>query len=256
MMVRMGRSWVVPWVLLVCGCQNVFGVKEVVGDGATSGITFEKSWSAMTGIRTIPTALVNFAEPPADHDLIVVVVAWWHNVPTMVTDNTGMNQYVVLPTTTLSPGGSNLWLYYAYDIVSAPQFSITVVSTPASGGDVGNDELTVVAHDYRGTGTSDGLDGQQAANADGSTAPVVSDCNTITASQSDVMVAALTRDFNGSTSVSDGWNLRASVDAPHDSFMVLATADRMAGPETADPTFTSMRTNGGYSWGCLLASFH
>jgi len=249
----MGRTWVVLWVLLAGGCQNVFGISEVgEGDasGAASGIAFRNQWSALTALGTVPTALVTFDEPPLDGDLIVVLVAWWHNTPTMVTDNTGQNRYVMLPTTALSGGGSNLWIYYAYDIVSAPQFAITVVSTPS-----GNDELAVVAHDYSGVGPAGGVDGQVDADGDPGAMPVVSDCKPITATQADVMVTGLTRDFNGSPAVSDGWHLRTSLNSPHDSFMVLATADRIAGPETAEPIWTSDRTTGGYSWACLTAAF-
>lgn len=254
----MGRTGWVLCALLIGGCQTVFGVKEVGkgGDGGTAGgITFDKAYAnqVATGGTTVQ---VHFDTPPAEHDLVVVFVATWHNAPALVADSSTMNQYTEVPASAVSAGGSNLHMFYAYDIHTMTPFNLTVATTAAPPPNVGEDELTVIAHHYSGAQLTDGRDGQNAANGDGSPNPVVSaDCGNLAVPEHELVVAGMTRDFNGAASVPSPWKLESSVDLSHQQYMVLATADQIVGPGNANPTFSLQHNGDGFTWACLTAAF-
>jgi len=248
------RALAVVYVLAACGCDGVFGLNTVpnpTGDAAPpAGLSFVQDVSTKVQLGGL-TATVPFSQPPAAHDLIVVAIAAYHNTPTLVSDTAG-NAYSELSAEGMTAGGSSLFIYYAADVKKVEQFTITVASM--EGSDI-DDELSVDALEYHGAQASSPLDRMQSHSGAGSTSQVDEDCLPLQVTGAEIMVAALTRDFNGSTIPAPGWITRGSIDLDHTMYAVLTTADRIAADEIAHPEFSSEHNADGYTWACLWATF-
>ncbi|MBV8762718.1 MAG: hypothetical protein JO257_35870 [Deltaproteobacteria bacterium] len=247
---------VVALLTLVAACDGVFGLNTVplaadgTGSGSASAYTFVqvKSQFAMMGDSSLMIPLLTV---PRAGSLLVVAVGSFQNLPTAVVDSAG-NNYTMVPANPQSQGGSHVALFYASQIHTRAPFTITVTTSDKSTGN----QLTVIVHEYAGPFAADALDFQSSATGATLVGQTVdSDCGPTTTTTDTVMVAALTRDFNGGVTATPSWRLRASMDMDHTKYAVLATQDHIAPAELADPVFSSTHDADGTSWACLWATF-
>jgi len=244
----------------LAGCDAVFGLNAVpdpTGDAAGSGsaapYTYEQFYAAH-GEYGQQMTVVPFTIAPKAGSLIVVAIGTYWNDPTLVTDTTG-NVYTEVGTNPRSDGGSEVSIYYTVNKQAASTFALTV-ATVESMTHVGADEVTVIAHEFSGAFRPAPLDLEQSATGNpNSSSQIDSDCGMVATNAPEVMVAALTRDFNGTVTATPTWHLVKSIDLDHTMYAVLATEYRIAGPETARPILSSEHQADGTSWACLWATF-
>lgn len=245
-------------VALVCalsGCDAVFGLNSVPAPpdaaGSASPYAFEQTKSAQS-TGAIATLMIPLTTQPKARSVLVVAVATFANTPMTVTDSAG-NNYTMVGADPASTGGSHVTLFYTAPITTRAPFTVTISTT-----DVGvTDQISAIVDEYSGPFGSDPLDAFHTHT--GSTLvgqTVDSDCGSATTTTATVMVAALTRDFNGDVIGTPDWRLRQSIDLPHAMYAVLAAEDRFAPAETADPIFSSTHDADGTSWACVWATFH
>lgn len=252
-------------VALLCalvGCDGVFGLNTIPdpsgdatgSDSGSSAYSYVQFYAAH-GEYGQQMVLVPFTVPPQPNALIVVAIGTYWNDPSLVTDTAG-NAYMQVGSTPRSDGGSEVSIFYGRYTKTAPTFAITVNSIESTA-HVGADEVTVIAHEYAGPFQTQPLDLDQHMQGTGigSTGQVDSDCGMASPNAPEVMVAALTRDFNGDVTATPDWRLRKSIDLDHTMYAVLATEDRIAGPELANPVWSSVHDADGTTWACLWATF-
>ena len=237
-------------LLLSAGCDQVFGLSErdagANGDAKTDadgggGIRYVQSKSTVkNGVATLSLA---FDQPVQAGDLVVVAVGTYDVNLTSVTDSAA-NQYQEPGSVAQTPARGNLHVLYAPNVVTVTPFTVTVTASV-----VGNAELTLAIHAYRGAAAAP-FDQSSTLIGGPDLSPTSGQVTTTV--DGELYFGALVHDTTVTTMAGGGFMLR-EVPTDSDANVPLATED-LVGPARAKVAAT-FQLDTPAAWACSLLTF-